>query len=132
MSSIKMACDLLWAYTNKVSEMSNKYEITLANLSDAAVTNLKGMGIEVRFREDKPEQGNFITCKSVLPIELLDTSGNKLDVVLGNGSKGIATISPYEWTWKNKSGISPSLKKLIVTEVVRFGDEGSDDDAPVF
>lgn len=132
MSSIKAACDIYWAYTDKVSDLSNKYEITLANLSDAAVTNLKGMGIEVRFREDKPEQGNFITCKSVLPIELLDTSGNKLDVVLGNGSKGIATISPYEWTWKNMSGVSPSLKKLVVTEVVRFGDEGSDDDAPVF
>ena len=132
MGTVKVAADILWAYTNKVSEMSGKYEISLCNLSDAAVTNLKGMGIEVRFREDKPEQGNFIKCKSVLPIELLDTSGNKLDVVLGNGSKGIATISPYEWTWKNKSGISPSLKKLIVTEVVRFGDEGSDDDAPVF
>ncbi len=47
---VKVACDLFWVFNNKVSEMSQKFEITLGNLSPAAVTNLEGLGIPVRFR----------------------------------------------------------------------------------
>lgn len=125
-SIIKMACDLFWVYHTKVSDMSQKYELTLANLSDAAVTNLKGMGIPVRFREDKPEQGNFVVCKSTMPLEIYDQFGAKITEVIGNGSKGIATVSPWTWTFKNKEGISASLKKLVVTELKSLAGEDND------
>ncbi len=131
MSSVKVACDIFWAFTQKVSEMSQKYEITFGNLSPAAVTNLNGMGIKTRSRADKPEQGNYLTCKSLMPIEVFDANGNKLEALIGNGSKGIATLSPYEWANKFGKGISPSLKKLVVTDLVHMtGTE--EDDAPVF
>lgn len=128
-SIVKMACDLFWVYHTKVSEMSGKYELTLGNLSDAAVTNLKGMGIPVRFREDKPEQGNFIVCKSTMPMEIVDQYGTKITDIIGNGSKGIATVSPWSWTWKNKEGISASLKKLVITDLVKLSPD--DDDSEV-
>lgn len=128
---VKVACDIYWAFTNKVAAMSSKYEISLCNLSEAAVTNLTGLGLDVKFREDKPEQGNYISCRSTLPIEVLDSSGNVLDALIGNGSKAIASIGSYEWTFKNKKGISPTLKKLVITDLVRAG-EREDEDAPVF
>lgn len=125
---IKVACDIYWAFTNKPAEMSGKYEVTLGNLSEAAVTNLTGMGIEVRFREDKPEQGNFIVCKSTMPIEVVDAAGVPITAMIGNGSKAIAKVGAYEWTFKNKKGTSPSLRdRLVVTELVRVGaDETSE------
>lgn len=125
---VKVACDLFWVFNNKVSEMSGKYELSLCNLSPAAVTNLEGLGIPVRFREDKPEQGHFVVCKSTLPMEIVDQHGTKIEGLIGNGSKGIATVSPWAWTWKNKEGISASLKKLVVTELVSLG---GDDDSEV-
>lgn len=127
---IKVACDVYWAFTSKVADLSSKYEVTLANLSEAAVTNLTGMGVEVRFREDKPEQGNFIVCKSTLPIEVVDSAGVPITAMVGNGSKAVAKVGAYEWTFKNKKGISPSLKdKLVITELVRMS---NDEDVPVF
>lgn len=125
-SVAKVMCDLYWVNHTKVADMSQKYELTLANLSDTAVTNLKGMGIPVRFREDKPEQGQFTVCKSSMPIEVVDQYGAKIDGRIGNGSKAIATVSPYSWTFKNKEGTSASLKKLVVTDLVSVG---GDDDA---
>jgi len=38
----------------------------------------------------------------------------------------------YEWTWKNKEGVSPSLKKLVIDELMTYDDaepvEAIDDD----
>lgn len=128
---VKVACDLYWAFHNKPAALSGKYEVTLANLSEAAVTNLSGMGLDVKFREDKPEQGNYILCRSTLPIEVVDSSGNTVSEMIGNGSKAIATVGSYDWTFKNKKGTSANLKKLVVTQLVRVG-ETEDEDAPVF
>ena len=29
-------------------------------------------------------------------------------------------ITPYHWNWKNKEGVSPSLKKLVITDLVEY------------
>lgn len=130
--SIKVNCCIYWAFTNKVAEMSGKYEVALCNLSDAAVTNLNGIGLEVRHQPDKkPEQGHFIVCKSSLPMTVYDREGVEILEPIGNGSKGIATIGPYDWTFKNKSGVSASLKRLVVTDLIALSGY-DDDDAPVF
>jgi hypothetical protein len=44
---------------------------------------------------------------------------------VGNGSKAIALIAPYEWKFKNKKGVSASLKKLVITDLVKY--EAKDD-----
>jgi hypothetical protein len=98
--------------------MSGKYEVVLGNLSDAAVTNLKGAGVPVKNNPDKPEQGNYITCRSSRPIEATDQGGNPVTVLVGNGSRAIATVGSYEWTFKNKTGTSPSIYKLVITDLV--------------
>lgn len=123
---VKIKADVMWAYLDRQNEMSGKYQVDLCNLSTQAVDALEAMGISVRQKEDK---GFFITCKSTNPIRAYDKDGDVIDgISIGNGSKGIAMIGSYEWNWKNKQGTSPSLKKLVIDELVAY--EGSGEPEP--
>lgn len=115
---VKIKADVMWAFLDKPNEMSQKYQVDLCNLSDAAVKALESMNIQVRQKEDK---GFFVTCKSNRPIAAYDTKGEQIEGIgIGNGSKAVAMVGFYEWTWKNKSGVSPSLKRLVIEELVSY------------
>jgi len=114
---IKFEAEVQWAFFNKKSEMSGKYQVDLTNLSQGAVKALQDAGLEPRQREDKPEKGWFITAKSNYEIKPIDNSGAEITDPVGNGSRAIALIKPYEWSWKNKKGVSPSLVKIIITDL---------------
>jgi len=121
-SRVKIKADVMWAYMDKPNEMSGKYQVDLCNLSDAAVKALEDMGIGVRQKEEK---GYFITCKSTNPIRAYDKDGDVIEgIAIGNGSKAIAMVGSYEWNWKNKSGVSASLKKLVIDELVAYEGDG--------
>lgn len=118
---VKIKADIMWAYLDKQNDMSGKYQVDLCNLSDPAVKALEDMGLAVRQKEDK---GFFITCKSNNPIRAFDSDGDVLEgITIGNGSKAVALISTYNWTWKNKEGVSPSLRKLVIDELVSYEGE---------
>lgn len=118
---VKVKATIMWCFHNKPNEMSTKYQVDLCNLSDNAVKALEGLGIEVRKREDKPEKGFFITCKSTVPIKVFDASGNSLETTpIGNGSTATAVVGTYEWAWKNKKGTSPSATKLVIDSLVAY------------
>jgi len=120
-----MKCDIFWAQHNKINDMSGRYQINLCNLSDAAVEALEGMGISVATGEDKKaDMGRYITCKSEKPMRVFDVGGDEITEAIGNGSKAKAMVSTYSWTYKNKKGISPSLRKLVVTELVEYAGDG--------
>jgi hypothetical protein len=128
-SKVKIKCDVFWAQHNKVNEMSGKYQINLCNLSDAAVKALEGMGLNVMTGEDKKaDMGRYITCKSAKPIRVVDTDNDEVLEAIGNGSKAKALIGTYSWTYKNKKGTSPSLLKLVITDLVEYssGSKGLD------
>jgi hypothetical protein len=117
--TVKLKADVMWAQLDKVNEMSGKYQVNLCNLSDAAVLALEELGIAVA---EKEGQGRFITCKSANPIKAFDADGDEIvGVKVGNGSKAKAVINPYEWKHKNKKGVSPSLRKLVITELIEYG-----------
>lgn len=134
MERVKIKADVMWAYTDRQNDLSNKYQIDLCNLSDPAVNALESMGISVNQKEGK---GYFITCKSSNPIKAYDSDGQQLtgfppmedgqpspqSIQIGNDSKAIALVSFYEWSWKNKTGVSPSLKKLVITDLVKYDDD---------
>jgi hypothetical protein len=123
---IKIKCDIYWAQHNKVNDMSGKYQLNLCNLSEAAVAALEEMGITVQIGDDKKaEMGRYITCKSEKAIRVYDTDGDEINENIGNGSKGKAMVGSYSWTYKNKKGVSPSLKKLVVTDLVEYNAAGS-------
>jgi AAA+ ATPase superfamily predicted ATPase len=127
---VKVKCDLYWAQLKKQNEMSGKFQVDLCNLSDAACKALEDLGIEIKSNKDKPEQGKYITCKSSNPIKAFEESGEEIDEIVGNGSKAKALISAYEWKYKNKSGVSPSLAKLVITDLVVYenANGGMDDE----
>lgn len=124
---VKIKCDIYWAQTHKVNEMSNKYQINLCNLSDEAVKAFEAEGVTVLEGEDKKaDMGRYITCKSNNPIRVYDADGMEIpaDVLIGNGSKAKALVGSYEWKYKNKKGVSPSLKRLIITDLVEYEGAG--------
>lgn len=122
--AVKIKADIMWAYLTKPNEMSGKYQVDLCNLSDKATEALQDMGLEVKAKEGK---GKYITCKSTRPITIYDDGGSILDgSVLGNGSQAVALIGTWEWAYQKKKGISPSLKKLVITEYKTY--TGSDVD----
>ena len=118
---LKLKATVYWASLNRKNEMADAYTVDLCNLSDKAVAALEEMGISVLENlEKKPEQGKYITCKSQRPIKAFDTDNDEITEDVGNGSKAICMIGTYAWTYKNKKGVSPSLKKLVVTDLVEY------------
>jgi hypothetical protein len=124
---VTVKATVMWCNHNKLNEMSNKYQLELTNLSENAVKALESLGLEVRKREDKPEKGFYITCKSVRQMDkIFDKTGASLiDVAIGNGSSGTAVVGTYEWAFKNKKGLSASLIKMTIDNLVAYDAEDS-------
>jgi hypothetical protein len=119
---LKIKCDIYWAQLNKMNEMSGAYQVNLCNLSDAAAEALEEMGLSVnQDSEKKADMGKYITCKSKnKPMKAFDVDGDEITEDIGNGSKAKALVGTYSWTYKNKKGVSASLIKLVVTDLVEY------------
>lgn len=119
---LKIKCDIYWAQLNKMNEMSGAYQVNLCNLSDAAAEALEEMGLSVnQDSEKKADMGKYITCKSKnKPMKAFDVDGDEITEDIGNGSKAKALVGTYNWTYKNKKGVSASLIKLVVTDLVEY------------
>ena len=118
---VKVEATVMWAFLNRQNEMSGKYQVDLCDLDDESVKALQSIGVEVKFNPEKEEKGRYITCKSKnYPIPAVDKHGNEIDAEVGNGSKAKALISAYEWKFKGKTGVSPSIKKMVITDLVEF------------
>lgn len=124
---ITVKATLYWVERNKKNRYSDKYQVVLGNLSDAAVKALSEMGIEARNKGDEKEF--FIVCKSLNPIKVTDAEGVEYDedVLISNGSKAVAVLSYYDWSVG--SGRSPSLIKCKVTELIEYVPDVSEEDA---
>lgn len=124
--SVQIKAKVMWAQLNNKNEMSGKYQVDLTQLSDRAVEALEGMDIEVKYKDDK---GSYITCKSTRPIGVQDTDGVSLaGIDIGNDSECIATVGSYAWKFKQRSGVSPSLNKFVITDLVEYEGSASNDD----
>jgi hypothetical protein len=121
--SIKIKCEVFWAQLDKMNDMSGKYQVNLGKLSDKAVEALEGLGLSVNEKED---MGKFIVCKSNSPMRAYDTDNDQITEKIGNGSKAKAIVKPYDWSYKNKKGKSPSLVKLVITDLVEYASADSD------
>ena len=122
---LKIKADVYWACLNRKNELADAYTVDLCNLSDKAVAALEDMGISIQENaEKKPEQGKYITCKSQRPIKAFDADGDEINEDVGNGSKAVCMIGAYQWSFKAKKGVSPSLAKLVITDLVAFAGAG--------
>lgn len=123
---VKVQADLFWAFLDTPNQMSGKYQVDLCNLSKEAIKTLEGMGVNVRKKDDKPEQGFFITAKSVnYPITATDSEGNAIKAKVANGSKGIALLKPYEYTYRNQKGVGVGINGLVITDLIEYQDNKS-------
>jgi hypothetical protein len=128
---VKVKATIMWSFHNKINEMAKRYTMDLCNLSDNAIKALEEFGITVLKREDKPEKGFYITCKSTIPIKVFDSAGNSLqDVAIGNGSTATVVVSKYEWKHQSKKGWSPSVVKAVVENLVEYNANASNATEP--
>jgi hypothetical protein len=114
---VKIEADIMWAFLTEPNEMSGKYQVDLCNLNAEAVKALESLGITVNNKEGK---GFYITAKSTREIKASDSKGDPIKVKVANGSKASALVGTYSWTWKNKTGISPSLVDLKITDLIEY------------
>ena len=119
---LKIAGELFYAKDmcefNQYTEDSQKYIVQLGKLSDMAVEKLEDIGITVGTHEDK---GRFVTCKSKFVIKPTDEEGNEIDPrTIGNGSKAVIILAPYQWKFGKKSGVGASPKRVTVTEYIKY------------
>lgn len=114
---ITVNATVFWANLKQVNELSGKFQVDLGELSAAAVDAIEQRGITVA---QKDEQGQYITCKSKNPIKAYNTAGDEITVAVGNGSKAKAVLSHYDWTFQKKKGRSPSIIKLIITDLEEY------------
>lgn len=130
---VKVSGQLFWSnwmkeFNTKFNEDNTKYECTLGMLSDKACEALKEQGIMIK---NKNTMGNYIVGKSKFVFEPVDEEGNAVAIEkIGNGTKVTALIGSYRHKMSAKYGAAPSIGKIIVTDLVVYGEgaEGDDDD----
>lgn len=117
-----------WANLASKNSMSGKYQFDLCNLSSAAVSALEERGMKPRNKGDEKE--NFITIRSTHPIRALNTSGDEIGCLVGNGSQAAVVVGSYDWNnpVTNKLGRSPSCQKLVITDLNEYTEQGGDID----
>ena len=123
---VKIAATVAFPSLTRTDQMSGKYSIQLANLSDAAAEKLEELGMNVKFKDDSYGRGRFIECKSKFPIDnskfqtVVDDQGLALDPdLVGPGSKVEALLKTYEWKMGGNTGTSAYVTKLVVKELAK-------------
>lgn len=123
---VKFACTIMWAHFAEPNTRgkfpSGKYEYTATNLSPKAVEALKSIGLKPKADMEKPEQGYYMKCKSTRPFFIQDTDGQPFEGIatIGNGTKAIVTVAPFQYNNSFGKGILASTKKIVITDVVEF------------
>ena len=127
---VKIQGELFWSkwmgeFNKAFNDDNNRYECTIGNISDDDAAKLTGLGIKVKHKD---AMGNFIVAKSKYLFNPTDENFKEVDVKsLGNGSKCVAVIAGYTHRASSKYGNAPTIKKLMVTEVVTYTPPAEDD-----
>ena len=132
---VKIAATVAFPSLTRTDQMSGKYSIQFANLSDAAAEKLEELGMNVKFKDDTYGRGRFIECKSKFPIDnskyqtVVDDQGLPVDPdQVGPGSKVEALLKTYEWSMGGRSGVSAYVTKLVVKELAKAEALATNDD----
>ena len=120
---VKINGELFWSkwmaeFNTAFNTDNDRYECTIGNISDDDAAKLTGLGIKVKHKDS---MGNFIVAKSKYLFNPTDDTMKEVDVkALGNGSKCVAVLTAYTHRMSAKHGNAPTIKKLMVTEVVTY------------
>ena len=128
---VKINGELFWSkwmaeFNTAFNTDNDRYECTIGNISDDDAAKLTGLGIKVK---NKESMGNFIVAKSKYLFNPTDDTMKEVDVkALGNGSKCVAVLTAYTHRMSAKHGNAPTIKKLMVTEVVTYTPDATVED----
>jgi len=133
-ANVNLKCQLYWPNLTMKNQLANKYTVDLAVLSDEAVTALEDMGLKVNNKGD--ERGYYITCKSNNKYRAFKPDGEELlirgrtplddeddpdmGVVVANGSEAKCLVGFYDWEYMKKKGRSPTLRSMVISNVVEY------------
>lgn len=117
--------ELFWSkwmksFNTAFNDDNDRYECTVGNISDADCEKLKTLGIKIKHKDS---MGNFIVgkTKDYKYYNLQDASGKAVDSdIIGNGTKVIVTLSSYETKMTKMHGMSPSINKIVVTDLIKY------------
>ena len=105
-------------FNTKFNEDNDKYECCFGMLSDKAAAALKDLGVHIK---DKELMGKHIVGKSLYKFEPVDIHGNPIDIKdIGNGTKAYILVTSYRHKMSAKFGASPSIRKIVITELKRY------------
>lgn len=125
LSPFKVKADIMWAFLDTPNQMSERYQVDLCNLSPEAIERIEAAGIDVK---KKDEKGFFIVAKSKnYPIKTEMSDGSTINAKVGNGSKGVAWIKPYKYTFRGKDGVSAGINKLVITDLIEYNGASADE-----
>ena len=98
---------------------NKRFECTVGEISDAAQAKLQeDLGIKPKHKD---EIGNYFCGKSVHPFKPVDEDGNPIPVdILGKGTEVVVLVDSYEHKMSKAHGKAPSIKKIIVTKLVKY------------
>ena len=55
------------------------------------------------------------------------SDGSTINAKVGNGSKGVAWIKPYKYTFRGKDGVSAGINKLVITDLIEYNGTSADE-----
>ena len=133
-ANINLKCQLYWPSLTSKNQLADKYTVDLALLSDEAVTALEDMGLKVNNKGD--ERGYYITCKSNNKYRAFHPDGEEvlikgrtplseddnpdMGVIVANGSEAKCLVGLYDWEYMKKKGRSPTLRRMVISNVVEY------------
>ena len=113
-----------WACVHSPNQLSNKYQIDICQLDKKDIKTLEDRGVTVKNGSgDKAGKGSYVTAKTVRPPKIMDAAKNAWPstIMIGNGSTVKCSVTPFEWVFQKKSGVSVSLNAVMVLD---FKDSG--------
>jgi hypothetical protein len=135
-------CKLYWPKLT-VTDDSGKYSVDLAGLSDSAVAWFEDSGIKVNNKGD--DRGNYITCRSKNKMRAFNIDRSEISLkgrtplssdddpesgsIVANGSTATCLVGYYDWEYKGKKGRSPSLKRMVISDLIEYAPEMNLEDA---
>ena len=117
--------ELFWSkwmktFNTAFNDDNDRYECTVGNISDADCEKLKTLGIKIKHKDS---MGNFIVgkTKDYKYYNLVDKDNKPVDSdIIGNGTKVIVTLSSYETKMTKMHGMSPSINRIVVTDLIEY------------
>ena len=135
-------CTLVWPFLARVNDLSDKYQVDLANLDKKVAAQLKKLGVNVRKEDQKKlkaredsggtifDRGLFVTAKSQRQFFTV-YDGSRDNIMedtskIGNGTQAKVLVKLIPYNNKFGEGIFVGLGDILITDLVEYHDSSDE------